>query len=360
MKTLYLYIIKLFLPILIISIFFIVFMLELFDLFNNLNQYIDRKTPIFDILHIALLYLPTCLSYALPVSLLFSISFTLGNLYAQNELIAVYGAGISLYRLVIPFITIGLLLSIFMFFFENHVVIPSRIAKDEKTSIVLQRNSEVNIISNKIQRNLNTNTVYKAREYNNKKKTIRQLTVFEWDDNDNFIKRIEADSARWTDNYWEMNNCVVYFWDEATGIFAQKQVNHIAEPKYNQLPESFVNSKPAVENMQLSQASDFIAYRKAAGLPYRVALMEYYKRFSFAFTCFIVALLSCSVGSKFKKNILLMSLLSSLLLSIGYFVVYYATDIMAAQGGLPPLAGAWLGTFIYLTAGIIMLRFNKT
>jgi hypothetical protein len=41
-----------------------------------------------------------CALFAIPISLLFSTSFTLGTFYSNNELIIVFGSGIPLFRFI--------------------------------------------------------------------------------------------------------------------------------------------------------------------------------------------------------------------------------------------------------------------
>ena len=95
----------------------------MFDLFANLWRYLAQDTSVPAILHIAWLYLPKCLSYALAPALLFACSYALGLLYKNNELIAILGSGISLYRLLVPLLLLGLVLSLASFWFEEAVVI---------------------------------------------------------------------------------------------------------------------------------------------------------------------------------------------------------------------------------------------
>ncbi len=71
------------------------------------------------------------MTFIIVAALLFKVSFTLGSLYKNNELIAILGSSISLYRLVAPFIAIGIILSIGGFFFEDRVVIDSFKQKNE-------------------------------------------------------------------------------------------------------------------------------------------------------------------------------------------------------------------------------------
>ena len=64
--------------------------------------------------------------------------------------------------------------------------------------------------------------------------------------------------------------------------------------------------------MTAAQASDWLKSLRRAGLPYRETLTQYYTRYFFALSPLIVALIASGVGSRFKRNILLMNLLAAL------------------------------------------------
>ncbi|MDA3809842.1 MAG: LptF/LptG family permease, partial [Spirochaetaceae bacterium] len=83
-------------------------------------------------------------------------------------------------------------------------------------------------------------------------------------------------------------------------------------------------------------------------------------RFSFALTPFIVSMISCAFGGKFKKNILLMSLLSSLILSVVYYVIQMIMALMSKMGYIPPILGAWTSVIIFLIVGFGLFKTAKT
>jgi len=112
--------------------------------------------------------------------------------------------------------------------------------------------------------------------------------------------------------------------------------------------------------MNYIQAAEWIKTLKSAGLPHKSQLAEYYKRFSFPFTCLIVSIIASSIGGNLRKNILLMSLLSSLLLSVFYYIMQMVLMLFAKIGYIPPFAGAW-GTFVFfIFMSIAMFRYAKT
>ncbi len=127
-----------FLPIFLVALVFFLMLLQLIDIFGNIWRYFAHDVPAGQVARIALLYLPKCVSFALPVSFLFAVAYTLGLFYANNELFAIFGSGVSLYRLVRPFLVLGVMFSVGGFFFEDAVVIPTFQAKNETYAQAVQ------------------------------------------------------------------------------------------------------------------------------------------------------------------------------------------------------------------------------
>ena len=119
MSILHRMLLRTFVPIFLVATLFFVLLFQLIDVFSSIWRYFAHDVTLLEIGRIALLYLPKCLSFSLPVAFLFAIANTLGNFYAGNELFAIFGSGVSLYRLVTPFLALGLLLSVAGFFFED-------------------------------------------------------------------------------------------------------------------------------------------------------------------------------------------------------------------------------------------------
>jgi len=162
----------------IVSILFFLMIIELLDLFSNLWRYINNNVPLIEILKVSLLYAPKCIFYALPVSVLFSVSYTLGTFYSRNELIAVFGSGISIYRFTIPLIICGFFLSIFTFFFHETVVINTYSCKNELTSELLR--TKTTFSNNNITvMNSSRKIIYSADFYNDSAKTLTSLMIID-------------------------------------------------------------------------------------------------------------------------------------------------------------------------------------
>ena len=122
MKRLDLYIIRQFLTVLSISILGFTCIFLVVDLIENLDRFIDNTVPWKVILKYYVFTVPWFFNIALPMAMLIATVFSIGILVKRNEWTAMKSSGISLYRIAIPLVIIGIIISYGSFEFENKVV----------------------------------------------------------------------------------------------------------------------------------------------------------------------------------------------------------------------------------------------
>ncbi|TVR93294.1 MAG: YjgP/YjgQ family permease [Spirochaetaceae bacterium] len=351
-----------FVPVFLVGLSFFVLIIQLIDIFAEIVRYMNLEVSLSVIAQAQLLFLPKAVSYSLPVAILFAVSFTLGNLYSNNELIAVYGAGIPLQRFVVPFLAAGILLSIAGFVFEEQVVVHSFRDRNRLDRELLnigrdQGSPNVTVLAKEGQ------IVYNADYYTHESLSLHGVTVIEREPGAGFLTRIHASRAEWRDNAWEFINAELYTMTEpgsSDSRVERKRHDRLRLEHLNAEPELFGRLTRSLDEMQLGEARDWVSRLRAAGLPYRRVLTEYYSRISFAFTPFIVAMLAAAVGSRFRKNVLLLSLLVSLSLAVGYYVLGMVLSLMSAAGHIQPLVAAWLPLTLFAALGAVLFRLARS
>lgn len=357
MKLIWRYLIKLFIPTFIVALLFFVLLLQLGELFAHIVEYLQNGALIKDILKLMVLYLPKCISYSVPLAILFAGSYTMGNLYVRNELTSIFSAGISLGKFTLPLLIFGFLLSIGMIFFEDKIVIKYSFEKSKLSKQLLNTEENLNSSDVVILSELGK-IVYLADYYNATEKTLSNVSVVIRDAAGNLSTIIQSSFVVWNTNRWIFNKPSIYTFNEKneaahTSILPDNII--LAEP-----PESFQRNLNSVDEMTIENAKIFILNLKKNGLPYYEALSKYYRRFSFPFTIFIVLFFSISLGGKFKKNILLMSILFSL----GIATLFYITEMMTMMSAkweyISPLAGAWTPIIIFFILSALLLRTART
>ncbi|MFP4484801.1 MAG: LptF/LptG family permease [Spirochaetota bacterium] len=346
------------LPVFLAALLFFVMILQLVELFSHLVRFLELEVPLSAIAQVQMLYVPKSVSFALPIALLFASSFTLGNHYSNNELIAVFSAGISLYRFSAPIIAMGLLLSVGSFFFEERVVIDSYRRQTQMTESLLNINRSFNN-TNVAALSQDNRIIYHANYYNDSRQELNGVVILVRDGAGRLTERIDADRAEWRDAQWTLRD-VRRFVQQEDGAVVKT-----TEPEYRREdlvtpPSTFQRKTRDVGSMPLEEAREYVASMRRAGLPYREMLTTYYERYSFALTPLIVTLIAAAIGGRFKKNVLLMSLLVSLGLTVVYYVLGMLSSLFAALGAVPPLVGAWLGVVAFLVLSVALFRHART
>jgi len=356
--TLRAYLLKSFVPAFFMAAALFSLLLELIDLFGSLWRYLALEAPLASIFTVMAYYLPTALSSTLPISLLFATAFTLGRLYADNELTIVFGSGVSLTQFIAPLVVLGLALSLASFAFDDAVVLPTIREKNRLSRELLRQgtsmsNPDVAVISR------DGRIVYRAEYYDDASKSLSGVTVLERDSAGGPVARTEAATARWDGAKWVLGR-VRRFERSPGGSWGDSSYGSWTEEYLDEGPAAFRRQNRDLRELSVSELSDYVAFLRRAGLPYAQALAERHKRFAFAFTPLVVILIAGALGGRFRKNVLLMSLLSSLLAATGYYVVQMITMLLAKTGIIQPWAGAWSPLIIFAAAGGILFRLART
>ena len=356
MKIIHRYLFRLFLPAFLVAFFFFILLLELGEIFGSLVQFLENNVSIMQICKIMLLYFPKCVSYSLPLAILFAGSYTMGNMYAQNELISVFSSGMSLTRFTIPLLIFGFFLSLGMVFFEDYVVIKYYKEKNEYKNELLSTKESLNTYDIVILSE-GSKIIYIADYYDDSEKKLIGNTVIFRDDAGNIEHILRASSLDWKEDHWQTDDVNAYTFDGENKV---KLANTFDFSLLSEQPETFQKNVVSVEEMSFYDAKIFIDNLKKTGLPYAEELSKYYRRFSFPFTIFIVLFFSISLGGKFKKNILLMSLLFSL----GIATLYYITEMLTMLGAkweyISPLSGAITPVIVFTLLSAYLLRHART
>jgi lipopolysaccharide export system permease protein len=349
------YLVKQFFPIFLVAISMFVLLLSLIDLFANIWRYLSYDVPLKEILRVSFYYIPKSISYALPISLLFAAAYTLGDLYARNELTSIFSSGIPFWRFSMPLLVIGLFASVFAFYFDDAVVIPTlRIKNTLSRTYLRQQQTEDN--SDIVIKTQNGRLIYWVDYYDHVEQVLNGLSIVEQNEKGEFVSEVRAPQASWNGEYWVLSNPVIYKYEqdllrvrplEETGI-------------YREHPDTFRRSAVEVEELPFREARFLVEDLKKAGLPFIKALADYYHRFSFPTASLVVMVLSISMGGRFRKNILLMSLLASLSSAVVFYVMEMITMMMARLGYIPPIAGAWFPVGSFIIIGIIFLQSART
>jgi lipopolysaccharide export system permease protein len=291
---------------------------------------------------------------------MFGIIMAIATCYQDNELIAVFTSGISIYKFVVPLIVFCLIMSFTMIFIDSYIVIPSyRYRENYFEHITHSKKQEQDITLRG-----NNNCFWSFEEFLEKKNMLLDVMVFKIDDDSKIILRIDASTGYYTKNGWIFTNGILREWDTNGELKINERFNKRSMVFLTEKPDIFKNvfnkSDYEIEKMTIQEAKERIKLLKTLNIDYNQELRDYYKKFSFPFTLLIVCLFAIGVSTLSQKNILILSLFFSIGLAILYYIAQMILDILAANGSLHPFLSAWLGIVIFIPIALIFMKKAKT
>src|SRR6185503_8499574 len=81
----------------------------IFDISDNISTFLDQRVGLRIAVKYYITQLPEVIIVLLPVALLLALLFSLGRMSRSNEIVSLLTAGISLSRILLPLMAIGIL-----------------------------------------------------------------------------------------------------------------------------------------------------------------------------------------------------------------------------------------------------------
>lgn len=353
------YIMKKILPIFFGALFFIALILNLVDLFMNISKYLEQDAAAKDVLRVMEFYIPKTVWYAAPIAFLFSVTYVLSDLYAKNEMVALFASGTSLFKFIIPILFFSALCSVGMFFLEDKLVVNTLEKKEVLQKQLLGEEENANN-NNIVVLSDNSKIIYKAKRYKDSTKRLENVYFIFRNDEKKLESIIYASAALWDEeaNLWKVQNATQYkvIGDTIQTTFLDNNYTDLLTENYEIFRKKTVN----VESVNVADAKIYIEHLKKAGLPFYEQLSVYYKKFSFPFILFIAAFLAVGVTGKTRKNVLLISLSLSIVAVVLFYVFQMVTMVLAKTQVMTPFMGAWLPDIVFVFIAGFLLKFSRT
>ena len=344
-----------------------------FDLFSKVSDLQQAKMTAPDVVEYYLVRTPEILVTLVPVALLLALLYSLTQHARHNEITAIRAAGISVWRLAVPYFGVGLLLS-FGVFGLNELLVPG--ASDREEEIKTRRLHPVGGAHDvKVVRNLGFTNVRERRtwqigSYNLDTSEMRQPKI-SWVGPDNRLSWLIADRGIYTNGAWAFVNANEWRQAEATNSMLAPflQTNFLFKADFTETPDEIRSEVTVSSGLSVGSA-------KRADIPI-VILLDYLRlhpqlrpedrawlytklhgRLATPWTCLVVVLIAIPFGAPSGRRNIFVGVASSIFICFGYFVLQQVSLTMGSNGILPPWLAAWLpnmafgGTAIILTSRV--------
>jgi lipopolysaccharide export system permease protein len=330
------------------------------DMMENIDDFIDSGVKMSLIIQYYLYFIPEIIKLMLPVAMLLSSLFTTGKLSSFNELTAMKSSGVSVYRLLVPFIIVSLLISIFAIYFNGWIVPYTNQKKFYIDRVHMHRKIEY-VSKNDLFLQDQSNTLLSIRFFDDINYTASTVSLYYFSDTNfvNMTARYDADQMKWDTNSskWILKNVT----HRIFGFRGEEIASYdTVSLKLNFRPQQILKEQQKPDEMNYYELGDFITSKRNSGYDASKWLVEYYSKISFPFASFIVVLFGVPFAINKRKSGLAIQFGISSLICFIYLVFMKVSQVFGYNGDINPLLTAWLANIIFLFAAIVnIIRIKK-
>lgn len=314
------------------------FVMVTVDLISNLADYIRMEVPFATIALRSLYYAPEAVLMCTGPAFLFSLTYFLSQLSANNEMICLLNAGIPYRRILRPCLVLAFCVAGLYFAFSEQVGIPAGTLKNRLEEQIFYSSTTYDNRNVSLYDSVNGYVLY-ARRYIDSESRLKGTVLIHRNSDGTLDFRMESDSALWVDGNWEFNDNTVFEIDPSGSVKVTKPT-HLRFEDLDINVQMFRSTSADVTSMPIRGAWDYLqTVREFEPSRYPELATDFWQRVLSFLTPLVLMIIACSINYRFKKNILLFSIVSCLCIGVVYYVVQMLTLILASQGMISPISG---------------------
>ncbi|MDR3219944.1 MAG: LptF/LptG family permease [Dysgonamonadaceae bacterium] len=193
-KRLYSFILGTFLPLLLATFSFCLFVLLMQFLWKYVNDMVGKGVEMKVLVQMFFYAANSLVPMTLPLAILLASLMAFGNLGEHFELLAMKASGISLIRIMKPLIMLIIVICVFAFFFQNTILPPAQVKLWTIVSSLRQNSPELEIPEGSFYKGIPGYNVYVQKK--DKDGLLRNMTIYDYSKGFNKVEVTVADSGR--------------------------------------------------------------------------------------------------------------------------------------------------------------------
>jgi lipopolysaccharide export system permease protein len=327
----------------------------IFDISDNISTFIEEHLGLGVVAHYYATQVPQIFIILLPVSLLLALLFSLGRMSRANEIVSMLTAGISLPRVLLPLIAIGLL-TVGVSMALNYSLAPH--AELARKAILSQARSRPEAsIEEQIFRNRTDARTWFIQNFRLGGNLFNNVQVLQQDADDNIVTNYIATRAyyRPETKTWDLENAKVVHYDRAGNIVDEQIYPSLKIEHWTETPFRLGSANVRAEFLSLPELREYLRFNSdfPATLlaPFRTHLQY---RLALPWTCFVVVCIAAPLGIGYSRRGVLSSVAAAVAL---VFSMNFLVQLFLALGEgdrVPPWVAAWTPNLLFTAIGLYL------
>jgi len=299
--------------------------------------------------------IPEIIRLISPLAIFLACVYLTGKLAQQLELTALQTSGVSLYRLLRPYLLVGLVLTGFMFWFNGWVVPhTNETALDFEDQYLASGPAQLDVSD--IHRQNGPGSVVTVSFYDRRDEMAHRVSLQQFDAERTLRERIDARRMWWNDSLgvWRMSDVTVRRF--RPGGAEERRTLTQMDTLLNVYPRDLARTDRDVESMTIPVAGDYVAALERSGVDQmEITLVGYYTKFSYPLANLIVILIAVPLASVRRRGGQAVQLGLGLATAFLYLAVQKIFEPLGHTGTIAPLFAAWIPHLLFFVVGLLLL-----
>lgn len=330
------------------------------DLLQTLDRFLRSKPPFFTILEHFVYRVPGELYKGLPMIVLIATVFLFLSLTRQRELDALKAAGVSLYRVSLPILLVAGAISVLAVVFQE-VALPDINAKADEVDRVKIRGQLPRHLQRQTQiwyRSSDTR-FFRMALLDPAGKSMEGLTVLEIGPDFRLMERLDARTARWTAEGWQLTDGVLRRMGAQNRVTSEPFATRVV-PMVEHI-DDFIKVHNAPETMSFLELREYVTKLREGGHRVNRYLVQLYSKLSFPLVHVIMALVAIPFALVSPRSGgRSMGIGVAILIALGYWVLHSVAIAFAQADLLPAALAAWTANIVFAGIGTALLLSART
>jgi lipopolysaccharide export system permease protein len=353
MKKIDIYILTEFIKVFFVIIAGVIALYIIVNFFENIDTFINpqRGFKIFSTVKYYFYQIPYLFVLMLPVALMLSSFFSIGDLSRRFEIMAIKSIGVSMKRAFLTIYIFSILMTIISLFLYLDIVGSwmkkaewVKAVEIEGKKIPKERTFAMNLTF------VSGNKVYFFNSISALTSSANGIVIIELEKEGKIKRRIDANSGKYENNKW-----ILYDIEERIFNSDNFVLNRIKSKEYLEIEESpfeFLTEVKELQQMNLKELTSRIEKLKKAGFEINAELTEFHIRIAFPFMNLITMILSLPIAVAIKGRGRAWGFGIAVIFVFIYWGLSEAFRTLGIVGKINPILSAWIPNTFFLIIGI--------
>ncbi|MDR3775023.1 MAG: LptF/LptG family permease [Terracidiphilus sp.] len=341
-----------------------VLLMLVFTVFDLLSDILRNRIPIAMVGDYLVNLTPLFIYKLAPLAVLIAVLVTFGVLNRNSEIIAMKATGISLYRLVVPIVSIAAILAVSLFLFDEFYLPQANKRQDALRNAIKGKppqtvtHPEQNWIFGAPNKG-EPGRIFYYRFFDPDRNEFANISVFEFDPSTFALtRRIFAAKAVWepgTESWRFQNGWANDIQGDHTSDF--RQFNSTSFSEIHEDPGYFKKESLQAQEMNFGQLDHYIGDLRQSGFDTMKLRVALWQKLAYPLIAIVMAVLAVPFALSMGRRGSLTGIAVAIGVALSYFVIDSTFGALGNVNYLPAALAAWASDILFgLVGGYLLLR----